>query len=267
MERLIRCSLRKARRAGGRRTALIGLIVAEQRWPYRPRFRGWAAVKFACRIPVRVRRRRTWRQPHTDGQRRHRRRTRLGRHQPGRDRPPGARSGSRRAGTPTGLYQIEHPATAGLDTTIGAGLLVCDGSKGNFADTDHFTGGKNEGSAWDIVGGSNPKKGLLRADASTRSSATAPRSSTRTMTTCSSSGAEPALDVDGSMYLDIELNKQNITVAAPTTMRRHRGSRPGCPVQRTVGDILVAIDLEQGGNTDGPHLRVRRPGRAPARCR
>ncbi|MBI1885296.1 MAG: hypothetical protein HYS09_03110 [Chloroflexi bacterium] len=160
--------------------------------------------------------------------------------------------------------QANAPAVAGTSDgavpgsgTAGAGLLVCDGSAGNFTDRDHFTGGsKNEGTEWDIVGGSNPKKGdfaELMLYAKFGDSPFDVDTATDDLFIFTGSSR---LDVNGSTHLDAELNQRDVKRDCTND-----GLDPSvgavdyaaCETARTVGDILIAIDLESGGN---PQLRV-----------
>lgn len=141
--------------------------------------------------------------------------------------------------------QTNVPATAGGPGSVGAGLLICDGSKGSFTDADHFTqGSKNESTAWEIVGGSNPKKGDLSelmlyakfGDSSFDADGLADD-------LFIFSGAT-RLDVDGSTHMDIELNQQD--VKRNCTVSNGDISCPNGP-ERSEGDILIAVDLPRGG--------------------
>ncbi len=170
--------------------------------------------------------------------------------------------------------QSNLPAVAGVPGTAGDGLLLCDGSAGNFDDQDHFTkGSKNEGTGWLIVPGSSPKKADLAekmiyamfgdsifddddSDCSPAVNPTNPAQTPPALTDpCRQDGAEDftdvfiytgltRLDVNGSTHLDVELNIQDIKrncVAADSGLSCPKGP------ERTEGDILIAIDLEKGG--------------------
>ncbi|HXF97485.1 MAG TPA: SpaA isopeptide-forming pilin-related protein [Gaiellaceae bacterium] len=152
--------------------------------------------------------------------------------------------------------QTNLPATAGTTGVVGSGLLICDGSAGNFDDLDGFTqGSKNEGTAWNIDNIGQPKKADLSelmiyakfGDSSADSDTLADDLFVFTGAT--------RLDVNGSTHLDVELNKQDVKRNCPDSEPGTAGYQTSnCTPQRTNGDILIAIDVSQGGAV--PTLRV-----------
>jgi Prealbumin-like fold domain len=145
--------------------------------------------------------------------------------------------------------QTNGPARAGGPGVIGAGLLVCDGSEGNFADQDAFTqGSKNEGTTWTIDNISNPRKADLAelmlyakfGDSSADADMLADDLFVFTGAT--------RLDKNGDTHMDVELNQQDVKRNCPDSEPATPGFQTvNCVVQRTNGDILIAIDLSQGG--------------------
>jgi hypothetical protein len=168
--------------------------------------------------------------------------------QNGTDRPgEGVIEATRNAdGTCT---QTNLPATAGGPGFVGAGLLVCDGSEGNFADLDGFTNGsKNEGTNWFIDNVSSPRKAdmaelMLYAKFGDSTSDLDLDADDLFIFT----GAT-RLDRNGDTHIDVELNKQNVKRNCPDSEPATPGFQTtNCTPQRTNGDILIAIDLARGG--------------------
>ena len=145
--------------------------------------------------------------------------------------------------------QTNGPARAGGPGVIGAGLLVCDGSEGNFADQDAFTqGSKNEGTTWTIDNVSSPRKAdlaELMIYAKFGDSSSDLDLDADDLFIFTGAGR---LDKNGDTHIDVELNQQNVKRNCPDSEPATPGYQTtNCVVQRTAGDILIAIDLAQGG--------------------